>query len=464
MRSREKLAQQGVGVGGHGSEHVTLARSEWKGWEERPWRERSATKTRAAGPSRAFRHRRARARQRSSRPRSPSRSTTRTLFFEYTTRDAVSLEEGMVKTGARAVEQGVGVRAQAGERQGYAHADEITLESVKLAASTARAIAEGSGQRARGRAAPARAAGLRPVPAARSRRPPCRSTRRCVCCRRSTRYARARDPRIAQVMASVALRRAPPDDRGERRRPGSPTCSRWCVLRVQVIAVSGARRETGSQGTGGRIAYARLGDPETWKPLVDEAVRIALTNLEAVELSRRARWTSCSAPAGRASCCTRPSATGSRATSTARRRRRSPDRLGQRVASPGVTVVDDGTLPGRRGSLNVDDEGTPTEPHRADRGRHPARLPAGPPERAADGHEADRQRPARELPAPAHAAHDQHLHARRPGRSRRTSCARSRTASTRCRSAADRSTSPAASSCSRPARPTGSRTARSARR
>ena len=68
------------------------------------------------------------------------------VFFEYTTRDAVSIEEGLVKSGARAVEQGVGVRAQAGERQGYAHADEISLESVKLAAGTARAIAEGPGR------------------------------------------------------------------------------------------------------------------------------------------------------------------------------------------------------------------------------------------------------------------------------------------------------------------------------
>ena len=100
-------------------------------------------------------------------------------------------------------------------------------------------------------------------------------------------------------------------------------------------------------------------------------------------------------------------------------------RIGQRVASPGVTVVDDGTLPGRRGSLNVDDEGTPTQRTRADRGRHPARLPAGPPERAADGHGAHRQRPARELRAPAHAAHDQHLHAGRARTIPRRSCARS---------------------------------------
>jgi TldD protein len=131
------------------------------------------------------------------------------------------------------------------------------------------------------------------------------------------------------------------------------------VLRVQVIAVSGARRESASQGTGGRIAYAKLGDPATWKPLVDEAVRIALTNLEAV-----------SCPAGTMDVVLGPGwpgillheAVGHGLEGDFNRKKTSAfaERLGQRVASPGVTVVDDGTLPGRRGSLNVDDEGTPT--------------------------------------------------------------------------------------------------------
>jgi len=279
-------------------------------------------------------------------------------FFEYTTRDAVSIEEGLVKTGARSVEQGVGVRAQAGERQGYAHADDVSLEAVKLAAGTARAIAEGPG--------PARSVALR-----RPAQPvydlyPLRESPTAVAIDTKVRllqeidaYARGRDPRIAQVMASVACE--------ERTLMIASSDGTWVadvqplvVLRVQVIAASGSRRETASQGAGGRSAYARLGDPETWKPLVDESVRIALTNLEAV-----------SCPAGTMDVVLGPGwpgillheAVGHGLEGDFNRKKTSAfsDRIGQRVAAPGVTVVDDGTLPGRRGSLNVDDEGTPTD-------------------------------------------------------------------------------------------------------
>ncbi len=281
------------------------------------------------------------------------------VFFEYTLRDAVALEEGMVKSGARAIEQGVGVRAQAGERQGYAHADEISLESVRLAAGTARAIAEGG------------AGGRRSVALKRPTQPvydlygfpqsptavPIDTKVRLL--QEIDDYARGRDPRIAQVMASVSCE--------ERHLMIAASDGTWVadvqplvVLRVQVIAASGARREAASQGMGGRIAYARIGDPQEWKPLVDEAVRIALTNLEAVNC-----------PAGTMDVVLGPGwpgillheAVGHGLEGDFNRKKTSAfsDRLGQRVASPGVTVVDDGTLPGRRGSLNVDDEGTPTE-------------------------------------------------------------------------------------------------------
>jgi TldD protein len=280
------------------------------------------------------------------------------VFFEYTMRDAVSLEEGIVKSGARSVEQGVGVRAQSGERQGYAHADEITLESVKLAAGTARAIAEGSStSRSVALRRPALPAfdlyGLAQSPT----EVPIDTKVRLL--QEMDAYARSRDPRIAQVMASVSCE--------ERHLMIAASDATWVsdvqplvVLRVQVIAVSGTRRESASQGTGGRIAYARLGDPETWKPLVDEAVRIALTNLDAV-----------SCPAGTLDVVLGPGwpgillheAVGHGLEGDFNRKKTSAfsDRLGQRVASPGVTVVDDGTLPSRRGSLNVDDEGTETQ-------------------------------------------------------------------------------------------------------
>jgi TldD protein len=280
------------------------------------------------------------------------------VFFEYTTRDAVSLEEGIVKSGARSVEQGVGVRAQSGERQGYAHADEITLESVKLAAGTARAIAQGAAaSRSVALRRPALPAfdlyGLAQSPTA----VPIDTKVRLL--QEIDAYARSRDPRVAQVMASVACE--------ERHLMIAASDATWVsdvqplvVLRVQVIAVSGTRRESASQGTGGRIAYARLGDPATWQPLVDEAVRIALTNLEAV-----------SCPAGTMDVVLGPGwpgillheAVGHGLEGDFNRKKTSAfsDRLGQRVAAPGVTVVDDGTLPSRRGSLNVDDEGTETQ-------------------------------------------------------------------------------------------------------
>jgi TldD protein len=244
------------------------------------------------------------------------------LYFEHTTRDSVSLEEGIVKTGSRHVEQGLGVRAVAGERQGYAHADDVALESLEHAASTARAIAEGQGaRRVVAVGAPRRSSELYPVaqPA-----PDVPVPRKVELLERIDAWARARDPRVVQVLASVS---------GEHKHVMIAASDGTWVgdlqplvrLNVQVVAQQGRRRETGSQGMGGRFELEILLDPAHWQPLVDAAVRQPSS-------VRPARWTWCSARAGPASCSTRRSATGSRATSTARAR--PPSRAGSASASP----------------------------------------------------------------------------------------------------------------------------------
>jgi TldD protein len=279
------------------------------------------------------------------------------LFFEYSTQDSVVLEEGIVKTGDRHLEQGVGVRAQAGERQGYAHSDEVSVEALQIAARTARAISADSGAGAP--AAVTTGAGARDLyPVA---QPPTDAAvaRKIELVEAIDRYARARDPRIVEVMASCVTQHRQVLVMGsdgtlaEDARP-------LVRLNVQVIAKSGNRREVGYQGCGGRSEFEALLDPARWHELVDEAVRTALLNLDAVPC-----------PAGSMTVVLGPGwpgvllheAVGHGLEGDFNRKRTSAfaDRLGERVAAPGVTVVDDGTLPGRRGSLNVDDEGTPTQ-------------------------------------------------------------------------------------------------------
>jgi TldD protein len=281
------------------------------------------------------------------------------LFLERTAEDSVALEDGIVKRGDRHLVQGVGVRAQRGERQGYAHTDEITVEGLRLAAGAARTIAEGSASR--------RAVAIRePVRPGRDLYPlataptdvPVREKVELLSAVDA--YARSRDPRVGQVMASVVSQQrvvlvAASD--GTLAADVRPLVR----LNVQVIAEDGrGRREMGYHGGGGRVELAALLDPAAWRPLVDEAVRLALLNLEARPC-----------PAGSMDVVLAPGwsgvllheAVGHGLEGDFNRKGTSAfaGRIGQRVAAPGVTVVDDGTLPGRRGSLNVDDEGTPTE-------------------------------------------------------------------------------------------------------
>ncbi len=281
------------------------------------------------------------------------------LFFEVTHQDSVVLEEGIVKNGDRHLRQGAGVRAVAGERQGYAHTDEISVESLRLAATTARAIAEGSGASrpvpVAGRGAPGR--DLYPVATPPTEVP---VEQKVALLDAIDRHVRALDPRIRQVMASVVCQHrhvliAASD--GTLVADVQPLVR----LNVQVIAEgSGGRREVGSQGAGGRFELAEMLAEERWKAVADEAARIALTNLEAVPC-----------PAGTMDVVLGPGwpgvllheAVGHGLEGDFNRKQTSAfsGRIGQRVAAPGVTVVDDGTLPGRRGSLNVDDEGTSTQ-------------------------------------------------------------------------------------------------------
>ena len=279
------------------------------------------------------------------------------LFFEYTAQDSVVLEEGIVKSGDRHLEQGVGVRAQVGERQGYAHTDEVSIESLQLAARTARAISADPG--AGGRAAVATGAAQRDLyPVA---RPPTDVdvAQKISLVEAIDRYARSRDPRIVEVMASCVCQHrsvlviGSDGTQAEDIRP-------LVRLNVQVIAQRGARREVGYQGCGGRSGFESLLEPARWQGLVDEAVRTALLNLEAEPC-----------PAGSMTVVLGPGwpgillheAIGHGLEGDFNRKETSAfsGRLGERVAAPGVTVVDDGTLPGRRGSLNVDDEGTPSQ-------------------------------------------------------------------------------------------------------
>lgn len=279
------------------------------------------------------------------------------LYFEYTTTDSVSLEEGIVKSGDRHLEQGVGVRAVRGERQGYAHSDDISLESARLAAGTARAIADESRSHAPvAISAATRTHDLYPVATAPTDVP---VETKVEWLNEIDAYARARDPRVSQVMASIVSQHkhtlvAASD--GTRVADVLPLVR----MNVQVLTADGTRREVGYQGAGGRFELETLRDPERWKRLVDEAVRIALLNLEAE-----------ACPAGAMDVVLGPGwpgillheAIGHGLEGDFNRKKTSAfsDKLGQRVASDGVTVVDDGTIPSRRGSINVDDEGTPSQ-------------------------------------------------------------------------------------------------------
>ena len=276
------------------------------------------------------------------------------LYFQYSRSEGWTLEEGIVKSGSFNIEQGVGVRAVCGEKTAFAYSDEISFDALQDAAKVTRAIAS-AGQTRRVK----RASAAVPAPLYRAVDPiaslPAEDKVRLL--ERLERKCRALDSRVTQVIASLG---------GEyevvliaRADGGIAADVRPLVrLSVQVIAEANGRRESGSGGGGGRTDYAHFTD-EALDSYARQAVSQALVNLEARP-----------APAGTMTVVLGPGwpgvllheAVGHGLEGDFNRKGSSAfsGRLGQRVAARGVTVVDDGTLPGRRGSLTVDDEGTPT--------------------------------------------------------------------------------------------------------
>jgi TldD protein len=277
------------------------------------------------------------------------------LYFQHSRSESWLLEEGIVKDGSHSIEQGVGVRAISGEKTGFAYSDEIVLPQLLDASKAARAIAQGGN----GVGKPLALNGGRQLYPAIDPVESLPNPEKIALLREVDAYARSRDPRVKQVIVSLA---ATMDTVLVASSDGTLAADVRPLVRlnVQVIAEQNGRREQGSAGGGGRYGYRELIDNGRAMAFAEEAVRSALVNLDAVD-----------APAGSMPVVLGPGwpgvllheAIGHGLEGDFNRKGSSAfaGRIGQRVAAPGVTVVDDGTLQGRRGSLSVDDEGTPTE-------------------------------------------------------------------------------------------------------
>jgi len=276
------------------------------------------------------------------------------LFLEYRQSESFSFDDGRLKAAAFDTMQGFGLRAVSGEATGYAHASELSEEAIKRAAETVRAVAQGhSGVAA---LAPARTnkklyADIDPLGSA-------EFETKVKLLEEMNAYARAKDGRVKQVSCSLT---------GEWQnieilRPGGEVYRdvRPLVrIGVSVVVEQDGRQESGSFGGGGRGGYETYLEETYWHAAIDEALRQALVNLASIP-----------APAGEMTVVLGPGwpgillheAIGHGLEGDFNRKKTSAfaGLLGERVAARGVTVVDDGTIGGRRGSLTIDDEGTPS--------------------------------------------------------------------------------------------------------
>ena len=279
------------------------------------------------------------------------------LYFQYTRSEGWSLEEGIVKTGSFSIDQGVGVRAVSGEKTAFAYSDDISEASLLDAARTVRSISAAD-KVGRARVASKKIANSRSLYPHIDPIASMDSTDKVRLLERAEQCARAKDPRVVQVMAGLASEY---DVVLVARADGLMAADVRPLVRlsITVIAEQNGRREVGSAGGGGRFGLAYFTDEQIGQ-YVHEAVNAALVNLE-----------SRPAPAGEMTVVLGPGwpgvllheAVGHGLEGDFNRKGSSAfsGRIGQRVAAKGVTVLDDGTLADRRGSLNVDDEGHATQ-------------------------------------------------------------------------------------------------------
>ncbi|MCH7958110.1 MAG: metalloprotease TldD, partial [Proteobacteria bacterium] len=277
------------------------------------------------------------------------------LFLEYRQSESLVFDDGRLKSASFDTSQGFGLRSIAGESTGYAHASELSEDAIRRACDTVKAVQAGHG-------------GTFAAPPGGTNQSfyvddnPLNLVdfeSKVKLLTDMDAYVRAKDERVRQVSVSLtgqwqAVQVLRPD--GVRVADIRPLVR----LNVSVVVGKGERMETGTHGIGARVTYERYLEPGTWRPAADEALRQALVNLESVP-----------APAGEMAVVLGPGwpgillheAIGHGLEGDFNRKKTSAfaGLMGQRIATPGVTVVDDGTLADRRGSLTIDDEGTPTE-------------------------------------------------------------------------------------------------------
>ena len=276
------------------------------------------------------------------------------LFLEYCQSESLTFDDGRLKSASFDTTQGFGLRGVVGEATGYAHASELSEAAIRRAAETVKAVRAGHG----GTSAEAPPGTNQTLYTDTNPLGEVPFEAKVALLAEIEAYARGVDPRVRQVTVSLAgqwqavqILRAD----GSRAADIRPLVR----LNVAIVAAEADRMETGSSGVGGRTGYAAYIAPDAWRTQVDEALRQALVNLESVP-----------APAGEMAVVMGPGwpgillheAIGHGLEGDFNRKKTSAfsSLMGERVASEGVTVIDDGTIHDRRGSLTIDDEGTPT--------------------------------------------------------------------------------------------------------